>query len=395
MSRGPRPIGPEDPAAFEAGLRALLEALVRLGGYTHSGEELEARAERLSAELEARGLAVERIPGELAPHLLATTPAVREGIGSLLVGHYDTVAPPVRGGHRLEERGQRLVGPAVADMSAGLAALLGALDLLAEARLLEKIPLGVALVSDEEQGSPGGAELLRQAALAGAARALVFEPGRGEDAVILGRRGKYGLSFVIHGLEAHAGNAPEEGVNALSEAAALLGPLEALARERGASLVLGGRVEVHPGAENTVPGRVVLSGDLRFDANAGAPALLEGLSGLLQSTPARRAGRELAHNRMEIGHRRPAWAPSAGDQALYLAAEEQARRLGASLSCRAQGGSSDANTLAGLGVPVLDGLGPVGGDLHRPEEFILAASLPLRARLAAALIVALHDSRPV
>ena len=74
------------------------------------------------------------------------------------------------------------------------------------------------------------------------------------------------------------------------------------------------------------------------------------------------------------------------DQALFLRAEALAKRLGASLTCRAQGGSSDANTLAGLGVPVLDGLGPVGGDLHRPDEFILAASLPLRARLAAALL---------
>jgi glutamate carboxypeptidase len=55
------------------------------------------------------------------------------------------------------------------------------------------------------------------------------------------------------------------------------------------------------------------------------------------------------------------------------------------------GGGSDANLLAHAGPPVLDGLGPVGGGLHSPDEYALIPSLDERAALAAALMRALGD----
>jgi glutamate carboxypeptidase len=65
-----------------------------------------------------------------------------------------------------------------------------------------------------------------------------------------------------------------------------------------------------------------------------------------------------------------------------------ATRLGFPLADAATGGASDANTTSGLGVPSLDGLGPIGGNDHAPGEYLEVASIVPRTTLAAALLLA-------
>jgi glutamate carboxypeptidase len=67
-------------------------------------------------------------------------------------------------------------------------------------------------------------------------------------------------------------------------------------------------------------------------------------------------------------------------------AQEVAGRLGLRLTEASTGGGSDANLVAALGVPVLDGLGPLGDGGHAEHEHIVIASLPERTALLAALI---------
>jgi glutamate carboxypeptidase len=62
--------------------------------------------------------------------------------------------------------------------------------------------------------------------------------------------------------------------------------------------------------------------------------------------------------------------------------------LGFEVRDAATGGASDANTTAGLGVPSLDGLGPIGGMDHSPEEWLDLASIVPRTTLFAALLLA-------
>ncbi len=380
---GPAP----EAARFEEGLLELLKDLVRLGGYTEDREELLRKADRLEGELSRRGFRVERREGELAPHLLARNQASLEGgKGILLLGHYDTVAPPVPGGYEITIQGNTAAGRAVADMTGGIVVLLGALDLLARQGKLRGIPLEVVLVSDEERGSGSALPLLREAAER-VERALVFEPGREETGVVLGRKGRKALEITIHGREAHAGIAPETGVNALSEAAAVLGPAEERAARLGVTLVLGGRTTVLPGVPNTVPGKVVMSGDLRFHDPSGAEALLGELERLIQITPARIAGSRLPGNEVKVLSGRPAWVVTREDRALFETAREIARGLGFEIKAVYAGGGSDANHLAELGVPVLDGLGPVGGNFHREDEFILLPTLLQRTLLAEGLLL--------
>jgi glutamate carboxypeptidase len=56
------------------------------------------------------------------------------------------------------------------------------------------------------------------------------------------------------------------------------------------------------------------------------------------------------------------------------------------LKAGGSGGVSDANFVAALGIPVIDGMGAVGEGYHSDREFVLADSLEERTRLLAALL---------
>jgi glutamate carboxypeptidase len=73
---------------------------------------------------------------------------------------------------------------------------------------------------------------------------------------------------------------------------------------------------------------------------------------------------------------------------LVALTQELATGLGFHVRDAATGGASDANTTAGLGVPSLDGLGPIGGLDHSPEEWLDVASMVPRTTLFAALLLA-------
>jgi glutamate carboxypeptidase len=80
---------------------------------------------------------------------------------------------------------------------------------------------------------------------------------------------------------------------------------------------------------------------------------------------------------------------------LYLVelAQDAAAQLGITFKDVQTGGNSDGNHMAELGLPVLDGLGPIGGDDHSPSEFLDADSIVPRTALLAGLIAAIATHR--
>jgi glutamate carboxypeptidase len=85
---------------------------------------------------------------------------------------------------------------------------------------------------------------------------------------------------------------------------------------------------------------------------------------------------------------------SVGTAALVESAIGLAGRLGFELKDAATGGASDANTTAGMGVPTLDGLGPIGGGDHSEEEYLELDSLVPRTTLLAALLLSAGRQPP-
>jgi glutamate carboxypeptidase len=70
-------------------------------------------------------------------------------------------------------------------------------------------------------------------------------------------------------------------------------------------------------------------------------------------------------------------------------AQGVAGRLGFEVHDAATGGASDANTTSGMGVPTLDGLGPIGGNDHSPTEYLDVESIVPRTALLAGLLLAI------
>ena len=73
-------------------------------------------------------------------------------------------------------------------------------------------------------------------------------------------------------------------------------------------------------------------------------------------------------------------------------AQRAAEELGFSVRDAATGGASDANLTAAVGVPTLDGLGPIGGLDHSPDEYLEVDSIVPRTAMLAHLITLVAEN---
>jgi glutamate carboxypeptidase len=96
----------------------------------------------------------------------------------------------------------------------------------------------------------------------------------------------------------------------------------------------------------------------------------------------------LADARLEIrgSINRPPMERTTDTVRLFEVARSVAAELGIDLKEGSTGGASDGNLTSALGVPTLDGLGPIGDGAHAVDEYIEINSLPERAALIAGLI---------
>ena len=78
-----------------------------------------------------------------------------------------------------------------------------------------------------------------------------------------------------------------------------------------------------------------------------------------------------------------------GAQRLVDLAVDVAAELGFAIEDVATGGASDGNTTSAAGCPTLDGLGPIGGGAHAPDEWLDLASVVPRVALLAGIITRL------
>jgi glutamate carboxypeptidase len=65
------------------------------------------------------------------------------------------------------------------------------------------------------------------------------------------------------------------------------------------------------------------------------------------------------------------------------------RQLGLALEFKPTGGCCDGNNLAAAGLPNIDNLGVVGGEIHSAREFVRVSSIGERAQLTALLLMRL------
>jgi glutamate carboxypeptidase len=132
-------------------------------------------------------------------------------------------------------------------------------------------------------------------------------------------------------------------------------------------------------ASNVVPEEASAEVDLRVMQ----PGEAERVSAAMQALRPRLDGTSLE---VTGGLDRPPMPYSDSIKTTFEKVKVIAAKVGIDLKASGTGGASDANFVAPLGIPLLDGLGPAGGEYHSDREYIVKNSLSERANLIAAII---------
>jgi glutamate carboxypeptidase len=389
-------VSADELAAIEAAIRdeepaylADLEELVNIdcGSYTPEGVDEVGRF--VAGFLADLGADVEARPdpaGQLGATIVGTLtgPKGARGPRALLIGHMDTVFDPgtvAERPFRVAEDGKTATGPGVTDMKSGLLAGLYALRALVRLGLLPFERLTFVANPDEEIGSPTSTPHIGAFA-AESDVCFVLECARANGDIVSSRKGILDTRITVHGRAAHAGVEPEKGRSAILTAADLVPRLHALnGRWPGVTVnvgVIGGGTR-----PNVVAEQCRLEVDVRAvrreDLEAAEATIVELLGDL--AVPDTTA--ELEPMARWWPMEKLVRSGRLVDHAVALAG-----RLGFDLKDTSTGGASDANSTAGLGVPSLDGLGPIGGNDHSPSEYLDLTSVVPRTALFAALLLA-------
>ena len=365
----------------EADLFTLLRDLVGIQSNSHNKAGVDRVGDRISAALADTGFSRRRIAQTaVGDHLLFSTPAAERAEKSILVtGHMDTVFPEETRFRDCREEGGRIHGPGVIDMKGGLVVTIFAARALAAAGLLDEIPLILLFNSDEEIGSPTTIPLLADLA-PGIGCGLVTECGGMNGEVVTGRRGKCGYRLRVRGRAGHAAFAGRDKASAILELAHKVIGLEGLNDNTRGLVVNVGKIAGGIGP-NTVPEEATALVDTRFMSADDDRELAAAMEKLMARTTV--PGTEAT---LEVTNRRPVMAATQENRPLFALFAETAADLGLVISEEFRSGVSDDNSLAGLGIPVLDGLGPIGEFDHSDREYMVKRSLPERTRLLAAAL---------
>jgi glutamate carboxypeptidase len=373
--------------ADEASYLADLEHLVGIdwGSYTPDGVDEVGRwvagfLSDLGADIDIRSDPDDRFGNTV----VGTFRGRSSGVRALLIGHMDTVFDPGTAAERPFRIDAGVAyGPGVTDMKSGLLAGLYAIkSLLAACDGLPFERLVFIANPDEEVGSPSSTAHIRDAAR-DADVSLVLECARANGDIVSARKGILDTRLTVHGRAAHAGVEPEKGRSAILEAARLVRDLHALnGRWEGVTVNVG----VIRGG--TRPNVVAERCDLEVDVRSATAAGLEAAEAAVRDAA---AACEVADTTVETTVH-VTWLPMEKLERsgrLVTHAQDVASMLGFHLADAATGGASDANTTSGMGVPSLDGLGPIGGNDHAPTEYLEVDSIVPRTTLLAGLLLSI------
>ena len=305
----------------------------------------------------------------------------------LLLGHMDTVFEIGTAKERpFTIIDNRAYGPGVIDMKSGLLSMYYALKEIYEKELGKNLSIRIILNSDEEIGSRGSLEIISRAAVKSNV-VFVLEPARANGALVLQRKGLGAYDIKFHGIAAHAGIEPQKGASAITEMGRWIVELNILNNYKAGTTV---NVGIASGgtARNVVAEEAKIQVDLRFKEIAEMNGIDEAIEDLISNHIIK--GVKVDVNKLGM---RPPMNPMDTTMKIWSIIKEIGHELGVELDWVATGGGSDANITASLGVPSIDGLGPIGGGAHGQSEYLEIDSIQPRLDVLKKLILSPKLSR--
>lgn len=366
----------------------LLEKLIVQSSYSLDKTGVDAVATILETFLTQEcGMSVERYPEtEHGDNLVFKTPAAQKENARplLLVGHMDTVFPPDSHFNWFKDDGEKIYGPGVIDMKGGLVVAASALQAIHKAGLLEQIPVTFICNSDEEIGSPTSQNIIEKEAKKSSA-GLVYECGGLNGEMVTGRKGKTGYTLKVHGKAGHAAFAGKDKASAILELALKIPELEQLNDQEKQLVVNVGTIQGGAGP-NTIAEYAEAKIDTRFLTVADSKATQASIEAITAncSVPDTRADLVITSGRLPMEQ-------SDKNRSLFQAIKMEADKLGITACDELRSGVSDANTIAGCNIPVVDGLGPIGDCDHSDREYMVKSSLAEKTRLSICFLLSLSN----
>lgn len=362
-------------------MKSLLKKFVEIESPSNDKSAVNRVGALVAQEARRLGAQVEILPNrETGDHVLSRFPSPLgrgQGKGVLLLCHMDTVFPlgTLRSMPWREADG-KIFGPGTLDMKAGIVISLAAIEELQKAGGLKR-PVTLLCTSDEEIGSLSSQKYIEDCAKE-SELVLVMESALLDGSLKTWRKGVGEFRVKVSGRAAHAGGDHEKGRNAIEEMAHQIIAIQKLTDySKGSTLNVG---VIHGGTvSNVVPQEAVIQVDVRV-MQPGEWERLEVEMGKLKPV--------LDGTSIEVtgGLNRPPMPFNETMKATFEKARSIAAGIGMELKAGGTGGGSDANFVAPLGIPVLDGLGAIGEGHHSEREFIYADSLKERAGLLAELL---------
>ncbi|MCY4523917.1 MAG: M20/M25/M40 family metallo-hydrolase, partial [Halobacteriovoraceae bacterium] len=251
----------------------------------------------------------------------------------------------------------------------------------------------VVISPNEEPGSPGWHDRFQQIGKTSPIL-LGFEPAMEEGDLIGGRRGNTWYQIRVYGISGHTGREGRESTNAAHELAAKIVKINQLEK-------LSPDISLNVSALQTTSDRFNIicdyAGaqlDFRFNSFYDRDRLHPEIISII--------------NKPQINHshgRNCYSVYSIEDDCPPLEYGQNSHQIGefykdlinniekTSFKVISSGGAADINYMATAESITLDGLGPIGGNLHTPDEFILSYSLLSRSEALTKFLMALEQKK--
>ena len=338
--------------------------------------------EFLNENLESLGYYTKHIPGVKTGGVFYARPLdkVKDLPVQLLIGHCDTVwKKSTLKTMPIKETEDRISGPGVFDMKAGITQMIFAIRALRSLGLHCPLTPVILINTDEEIGSFESVRAIRRLSKI-ARRAYILEPPLGfEGKLKTARKGIGKFTLKVRGKSAHAGLNPEKGVSAIVELSYHIQQLYALNDfERGITVNVG---MIQGGSSaNVIAEESMAVVDVRVHNMEDATYIQ---NEILKLTP-KYKGTTLE---IEGGFGRPPMEKTSRNQRLWKMARDIGKKMNLDLQESTAGGGSDGNTTSQY-TATLDGLGTTGDGAHARHEFIFKEKLLERTTLLTMLLMA-------
>lgn len=362
-------------------------------GVSRIADLVATRLRALGGEVELVAPPADMVRFENTPPQVGRAVVARfRGVGArriLLLAHMDTVHPRgMLAQHPFRIEGDKAFGVGIADDKHGVALILHTLTVLHALAVRDYGMITVCINADEEVSSAGSRGLITKL---GSEHDVVlsFEGATLEDQVRLATTGIAAVQLKVTGRASHAGSAPEQGRNALTELAHQILQMSDLSSPSN-GISMNWTLANAGSARNVIPGSARATADVRVLRVAD-------YDGVERKVRERIRRKRVPETTVEVvfERTRPPLAPGPAARALA----EQARRVyaevGRTLTVRdvATGGGTDAAFASLLSkAPVIEGLGLQEFGAHSSDaEYVTLSSIEPRLYLAVRLIAGLSD----